>query len=69
MAWVPNTPCARSKPGLGCFLHLAQSGAVNHGLTVGTGANVLDLQDVSNCGLGQYVRPRTLTPTNFSIYC
>lgn len=69
MAWVSTTPCARSKSRPECFLHLAQSGALDHGLTVGTGANVLDLQDVSNCELGQYMRPRTLTPTNFSMYC
>lgn len=35
--------CARSKPSLGCLLYLAQSGALDHGLTVRTSADVLDL--------------------------
>lgn len=26
-------------------------------------------EGLSNCGLAQYVRLRTLTPTNFSMYC
>jgi hypothetical protein len=69
MAWIPNLSYAQSKQRLGCFLHLVQSGALDHGLTVGTGANVPNLRDVSNCGLGQYARRRTLTPTNFSMYC
>lgn len=69
--WLGYLPLFAHDPshGSGCFLHLAHSGALDHGLTVGTGANVLDLRDVSNCGLGQYVRSLTLTPTNFSMYC
>jgi hypothetical protein len=69
MASAANTPCARSKSSLGCLLYLAQSGALDHSLTVGTGSDVLDLLNFSNCGAGQYARPPTLTPTNFSMYC
>lgn len=68
MASTADTP-ARSKSSLRCLLYLAQSGALDHGLTVRTGAYILDLLNFSNCDTGQYARPPTLTPTNFSIYC
>ena len=56
MASTANTtPCARSKSSLGCLLYLAQSGAQDHGLTVGASADVLDLLNFSNCGTGQSV--------------
>lgn len=60
---------ARSKSSLGCLLYLAQSGALDHGISVRTSADVLDLLKFSNCGADQYDRPLTLTPTNFSMYC
>lgn len=52
MTSAANTRCARSRSGLGYLLYLAQSGALDHGLTVRTSADVLDLLNFSNCGVG-----------------
>lgn len=48
MASAANTPCARSKSNLGCLLYFAQSGALDHGLTIRASADVLDLLNFSN---------------------
>lgn len=69
MISAANSSCAGSKSSLECLLDLAQSGALDHGVTVRASTDVFDLLNFSNCGAGCYARSPTLTPTNFSMYC